>query len=963
MIIQGHPDILRGPQGLNGLHGFGLSPLEPDFGYSPAYKRFMWQNGGPGIEALYQEIRDFINTPGRTQAEIEQAKAASGVSDDDVRNAMYGAGPPAPVYAPPAPVIAPPAQVNSNPYGYSAAYIRFLPENGGAGIQALYQEIRDFINTPGRTQVEIEQAKAASGVSDDDVINAMAVQVPDNKIVDNVFPVEVDCGPNYTWDGEMCRATGLGPITEPDIGSLKNREIVDYVMTHSDAEIRAQMVISNVSQDDIINAFASFDPTMPNGQSPAYTRSLPENGGGGIANYYKEINDFVNTHSFYEVLSQMFRSEVSRADLEAAKAYAFSQSPAGGGSGDVMQPVQPIFEPLCPPGSILVDGVCVGDPTTYGPPILDSSLRNREIVDFVMTHSDAEIRAQMVISNVSQDDIINAFKSFDPTMPNGQSPAYARSLPENGGGGIANFYKEINDFVKTHSFYEVLSQMFRSEVSRADVQAANTYEFFKSPSGGGAKEADALAVAQQAAREAAAAAKREADAVVAREAYLAAMAGLEAAIAAEQAAAVARAAQLAAAEQAAAAMRIAAIEKDQARRNAEQAAAQAAADLRASQQAAASRAAQAEAAARAAQAEAASRAAQEAAASLAAQQAAATRAAQEAAASLAAQQAAAQAAADLRAAQQAAASRAAQAEAAARAAQAEAASRAAQQAAEQAAAESRARQEAAALRAAAAAQASARAAQEVADARARADALAAQAAQAAQQQDAIRAALAAQEAAAAAAAAQKASDQAAAAIAIAQASAAAVTTKTEQSQAYTRFLPENGGQGIDALYQEIRDFVSTHTDAEIKQTAAASGVSNTDIVKAVSQTQQTTATAVASSAAKATAAATAAAASAATAAAIAVAKSPAQSQAYTKFLPENGGKGITALYKEISDFVSVSTPAEIEDAMIKGGISEADVLNALKVFPKKVVETTGVSLPYIAAAAAAALALFVLVKK
>ncbi|NBO27505.1 MAG: hypothetical protein EBU96_12100, partial [Actinobacteria bacterium] len=380
-------------------------------------------------------------------------------------------------------------------------------------------------NTPGRTQVEIEQAKAASGVSDDDVINAMAVQVPDNKIVDNVFPVEVDCGPNYTWDGEMCRATGLGPITEPDIGSLKNREIVDYVMTHSDAEIRAQMVISNVSQDDIINAFASFDPTMPNGQSPAYTRSLPENGGGGIANYYKEINDFVNTHSFYEVLSQMFRSEVSRADLEAAKAYAFSQSPAGGGSGDVMQPVQPIFEPLCPPGSILVDGVCVGDPTTYGPPILDSSLRNREIVDFVMTHSDAEIRAQMVISNVSQDDIINAFKSFDPTMPNGQSPAYARSLPENGGGGIANFYKEINDFVKTHSFYEVLSQMFRSEVSRADVQAANTYEFFKSPSGGGAKEADALAVAQQAAREAAAAAKREADAVVAREAYLAAMAG------------------------------------------------------------------------------------------------------------------------------------------------------------------------------------------------------------------------------------------------------------------------------------------------------------------------------------------------------------------------------------------------------------------------------------------------------
>jgi hypothetical protein len=962
MIIQGHPDILLGPRGLNGLHGFGLSPLEPNFPKNPtyvepprymppptyakspyepqpsaAYLRFLPENGGAGIQALYQEIRDFITAPGRTEAEIQQAKMASGVSDEDVYNALanYEFPEVTDIFSP----VITDNLAERSPYEPqpSAAYLRFLPENGGLGIDVLYREIVDFINTPGRTQAEIEQAMAASGVSDRDVSNAFAFLLPPGN----------------------------------DIFTKTKR-------------------------------------------SAAFTRFLPENGGKGIDVLYQEIRDFVNSHSESEIQQAMIASGVSSEDV--ANALYLSPKDCGPGyawDGEMCRAtgLGPL-EKFCPFGSILVDGVCVGDPSTYGPPIPDSSLRNREIVDYVMTHSDAEIRAQMVISNVSQDDIINAFKSFDPTKPNGQSPAYARSLPENGGAGVANFYREINDFVQTHSFYEVLAQMFRSEVSMADVQAANTYEFFKSPSGGGAEEAEALAVAQQAAREAAAAAKREADAVVAREAYLADMARLEAAIAAEQAAAVARAEQLAAAERAAAAMRIAAIEKDQARRNAEQAAAAAltkqllaaqqaaqeaaqkaallerqrmsaeaaaaaeaaavakreadvlAASL-AAQQAAARRAAQEAAASLADQQAAATRAAKEAARSLAEQQAAATRAAQEAAASLAAQQAAAQAAADLRASQQAAASRAAQAEAAARAAQAEAASRAAQQAAAQAAAESLARQEAAALRAAADAQAAARAAQEVADARAKADALAAQAAQAAQQQNAIRAELAAQEAAAAAAAAQKASDQAAAAIAIAQASAAAVTTKTEQSEAYTRFLPENGGQGIDALYQEIRDFVSTHTDAEIKQTAAASGVSNTDIVKAVNQTVDLGLKAIVIDYAETKKAATAAAASAATAAAIAVAKSPAQSQAYTKFLPENGGQGINALYKQISDFVSVSTPAEIEDAMIKGGISEADVLNALKVFPKKIVEatekTTGIAFPYIAAAAA--VAFFVLGRK
>jgi hypothetical protein len=53
-----------------------------------------------------------------------------------------------------------------------------------------------------------------------------------------------------------------------------------------------------------------------------------------------------------------------------------------------------------------------------------------------------------------------------------------------------------------------------------------------------------------------------------------------------------------------------------------------------------------------------------------------------------------------------------------------------------------------------------------------------------------------------------------------------------RSPAYKRFLPENGGAGIPALYKEIRDFISTHNKAEIDQAMTASGVSNADVIAA-----------------------------------------------------------------------------------------------------------------------------------
>lgn len=623
MIIQGHPDILRGPKGLNGLHGFGSLPPE---GSSPAYIRFLPEKGGAGIEALYQEIRDFINTPGRTDAEIEQAMIASGVSNRDVENAFMVPGEKfvdtKEDYAFPevtdifSPVIT----------DLSAAYLRFLPENGGQGLDVLYKEIRDFLAT-NPTRAQLEQTMQASGVNQADIDNAFAQQPP--QLTDAHVRAALELAAQVAY-----LPTGLAPI--PD-NSLRNREIVDYVMTHSDAEILAAIATTGVTQSDIIQAFASFDPTMPNGQSPAYARSLPENGGAGIANFYREIIDFQNSHSFYELLSQMFRSEVSRADLEAANAYAFSQSPAGGGSGETtiqpIQPIQPIFE--------------------------------------------------------------------QPIFEQPKQPDYENKLAEIAAAEVAAEAESIRRQMEAEKYYwQKVREQRAAEAAAAAEQAEQAAQ--------AAAEAEARRIA--ALRET----EKPVDETGRQQAYLREQAAIAAAVAA-------------------------------------------------------------------------------------------------------------------------------------------------------AAAEAKAQ--------------------------------AAIAAQAAQAQQALEATLAAQAAATAAAAAQ------AAAQAAREAAAAAAA------------------RGVDRA-----------------ATAA-------------------TAAAATAAAAKATAAATAAAAAAATAAAVVIAKTPGQSTAYTRFLPENGGKGITALYKEISDFVAVSSNAEIKTAMTASGVSEVDVIKALEVFPNKVTtqpaKDTGLVLPLVISAIAA----------
>lgn len=372
MIIQGHPDILLGPQGLNGLHGFGSTP-EPR-SYSQAEERFRVENGGLGVDVLYKEIRDFINTPGRTEAEIQQAMAASGVTDFDVSKAFA-----------------------------------FKPDADDYSVNLDEFAVDDF------------------------------VKMPDG----------------YVYEQQP---TGLAPI--PD-SSLRNREIVDYVTTHSDAEILAAMATTGVTQSDIIRAFASFDATMPNGQSPAYARSLPENGGGGIANYYKEINDFVNSHSFYEVLSQMFRSEVSRADLEAANSFAFekqqSQTPAEYAAAQAAIAAQAAQAQQAVKAAQAAQAAAAAAATAkaaaaQAATAAATTAAAKATAAATAAAASAATAAGVVIAKTS-----------------GESAAYTRFLPENGGKGITALYKEISDFVGTHSNAEIKTAMTASGVSEVDV--------------------------------------------------------------------------------------------------------------------------------------------------------------------------------------------------------------------------------------------------------------------------------------------------------------------------------------------------------------------------------------------------------------------------------------------------------------------------------------------------------------
>jgi hypothetical protein len=234
MIIHGHPDILLGPQGLSGLHGFGSTPIPVQ---SDAFTRFLPENGGKGIDALYKEIRDFINTPGLTQAEIDQAAAASGVSYFDINEAF--------------------AQVNTSVYVPNPA---------------------DTQPKPNEIYIYAPPAPVST------------VPPPGHKVL------------QFDDSGYL---PGRTPQPKPTA-----QEIRDFVSTKSQAEIQTAMAQTGITQADINYAFAQVDAGAATGQSPAYTRylnSLPASGGAGFDPFYTEILAYQNSHTHDELLAQMVR--------------------------------------------------------------------------------------------------------------------------------------------------------------------------------------------------------------------------------------------------------------------------------------------------------------------------------------------------------------------------------------------------------------------------------------------------------------------------------------------------------------------------------------------------------------------------------------------------------------------------------------------------------------------------------
>jgi hypothetical protein len=281
MIINGHPDILRGPVGLNGLHGFGSLPDNLPEDASPAYIRYLYGPNPLGIEALYQEIRDFVDT--HTAAEIDAAAAASGVSWADIANATAPQGPPVHVvetrinYAAYAAEAEAEAAAQRDAEMAQRAAERAAEQAADFERQRLEEENFWRLANERRARLDAEEAAAAA-------------------------------------------AAAAAPASRPT-----DQEIRDFVVNKTQAEIRAAMARTGITRADITQAFLVANQAGAGGNSPAYTNylnSLPKSGGSGFDPFYKGILDYQNSHTREEFLTYMARSGISQVDVNEANAYA-----------------------------------------------------------------------------------------------------------------------------------------------------------------------------------------------------------------------------------------------------------------------------------------------------------------------------------------------------------------------------------------------------------------------------------------------------------------------------------------------------------------------------------------------------------------------------------------------------------------------------------------------------------------
>ena len=128
--------------------------------YSPA-QRFAMRPGGAGIEGVNRAVRDWFGAfPQAGLADIRAAQAATGISDQDIRNAMGQRFDFAPTQGP------------AGPAGASLA-MRHAMLPGGGGLAQVQQSIRNTLAAnPNATDEQIAAAQAATGISNRDIYGA-----------------------------------------------------------------------------------------------------------------------------------------------------------------------------------------------------------------------------------------------------------------------------------------------------------------------------------------------------------------------------------------------------------------------------------------------------------------------------------------------------------------------------------------------------------------------------------------------------------------------------------------------------------------------------------------------------------------------------------------------------------------------------------------------------------------------
>ena len=262
-------------------------------------------------------------------------------------------------------------------YGKINAYVQNLAVSGLSPEAAQARLLQDMA----ALNVTVQDLHYATSMAPTEIKSLMAIDpglvvttaqgtAVAKDIVYSPAPTFYACSPGFAWDGEMCRATGLA-----DPSTYGPRILID--------------------QD--VNYYGFLQSTEYN-------------------NWMKSIEGQMLTMDIYDSPYFGFQGSGVYAGLD--KVYEAYKSNQVRRSTEL-----PITYPDCPPGSKMENGVCVGDPSTYGPSntadepnLRPTSYTQQQINEAIriskQTFSDADVITGLTRQGLTSEEAVAAMDKF-----------------------------------------------------------------------------------------------------------------------------------------------------------------------------------------------------------------------------------------------------------------------------------------------------------------------------------------------------------------------------------------------------------------------------------------------------------------------------------------------------------------------------------------------------------------------